>query len=325
MWQYVLRRILQSTIVIFGVTLISFSALHMAGDPTYLYVGERASDEEIQRTREALGFDKPLHIQYLTFLGRLAQGDAGRSLTYRQPAMSVVLERLPATIELTFLAMLIAISLAIPFGIIAAVKRGTGVDGGMMTLAMFGQSIPSFWLGIMLILFVGLGLRWLPISGHVPIIKPLLEGNFQEAWTNFPQAIRYLIMPAVTISLFSLSRNSRLVRSSMLEVLSQDYVRTARSKGLKENTVIRRHALRNAWMPVVTMIGLEFGFLLSGVVVVETVFSWPGVGRLVFNAINQRDIPLVQASVILFSLLFVGLNLVVDLLYARLDPRVRLG
>ena len=325
MWQYALRRLLQSGIVILGVTLISFLALHMAGDPTYLFVSERASEEEIAATRAMLGFDKPLHVQYLSFLARLAQGDAGRSITHRQPAMKVVLERLPATIELTFFALLIAISLAIPFGIIAAVKRGTPVDGGMMTLAMFGQSIPSFWFGIMLILFIGLGLRWLPISGHVPIIEPLLEGNFREAFGNIPEAIRYLLMPAVTISLFSLSRNSRLVRSSMLEVLSQDYVRTARSKGLRETEVITRHALRNAWMPVVTMIGLEFGFLLSGVVVVETVFSWPGVGRLVFNAINQRDIPLVQASVILFSLLFVVLNLIVDLLYARLDPRVRLG
>lgn len=325
MWQYTLRRLLQSSIVILGVTLISFLALHMAGDPTLLFVSERASAEEIAQTRAMLGFDRPLHVQYLSFLGRLVQGDAGNSITYRQPAIKVVAERLPATIELTLFAMLIAITLAIPFGIIASVNRGTGIDGGMMTLAMFGQSIPSFWFGIMLILFVGLGLRWLPISGHVPIIQPLLEGHIGEAIRNIPQALRYLLMPAVTISLFSLSRNSRLVRSSMLEVLSQDYVRTARSKGLKERTVITRHALRNAWMPVVTMIGLEFGFLLSGVVVVETVFSWPGVGRLVFNAINQRDIPLVQASVILFSLLFVGLNLLVDLLYARIDPRVRLG
>jgi peptide/nickel transport system permease protein len=297
----------------------------MGGDPTYLFVSERASAEEIATTRARLGFDKPLHVQYLSFLGRLIQGDAGRSITYRQPAMKVVFERLPATIELTLFALLIAISLAIPFGIIASVKRGTPIDGGMMTLAMFGQSIPSFWFGIMLILFIGLGLRWLPISGHVPILQPLFAGKIGEALSNFPEALRYLIMPAVTISLFSHSRNSRLVRSSMLEVLSQDYVRTARSKGLKENTVITRHALRNAWMPVVTMIGLEFGFLLSGVVVVETVFAWPGVGRLVFNAINQRDIPLVQAAVILFSLLFVLLNLIVDLLYARLDPRVRLG
>ncbi|UCH26072.1 MAG: ABC transporter permease, partial [Trueperaceae bacterium] len=270
MWQYALRRILQSSIVIFGVTLISFLALHMAGDPTYLYVSERASDEEIQATRAKLGFDRPLHIQYLSFLGRLAQGDAGRSLTYRKPAMSVVFERLPATIELTLFAMLIAILVAIPFGIIAAIYRGTPLDGGIMTLAIFGQSIPSFWLGIMLILFVGLALRWLPISGHTPLLKPLLEGDLQQALRNFPDAIRFLIMPAVTISLFSLSRNSRLVRSSMLEVLSQDYVRTARSKGLREGIVVIRHALRNAWMPVVTMIGLEFGFLLSGVVVVET-------------------------------------------------------
>lgn len=323
MWQYALRRILQSGIVILGVTLISFLALHMAGDPTFLYVGERASDELVQATREKLGFDKPLHIQYLTFLGRLLRGDVGTSLTYRTSAMSVVLERLPATIELTLSAMLIAIALAIPLGVIAASYRGTPIDGGMMTLAMFGQSIPSFWFGLMLILFVGLALRWLPISGHVPVLQPLFAGDLREALDNIPRAVRFLIMPAVTIALFSLSRNSRLVRSSMLEVLGQDYIRTARSKGLRERTVITRHALRNAWMPVVTMIGLEFGFLLSGVVVVETVFSWPGVGRLVFNAINQRDIPLVQASVILFSFVFVGLNLLVDLFYARLDPRVR--
>lgn len=325
MWQYTVQRLWQSTIVILAVTLITFIALHMGGDPTYLYVSERASNEEIQQTRERLGFNRPLHEQYLGFLGGLVQGDVGRSLTYRTSAMRVVLERLPATIELTFAAMLIAVTLALPLGIFAAIKRGTSVDGGIMTLAMFGQSIPNFWLGIMLILFVGLGLRWLPISGHVPVIEPLLKGDFARAASNFPNAIRYLIMPAVTISFFSLSRNARLVRSSMLEILSQDYVRTARSKGLREQTVIIVHALRNAWMPVVTMMGLEFGFLLSGVVVVETVFSWPGVGRLVFNAINQRDIPLVQASVILFSLIFIGLNLLVDLLYARLDPRVRLN
>jgi ABC-type dipeptide/oligopeptide/nickel transport system permease component len=193
-----------------------------------------------------------------------------------------------------------------------------------MAIAMFGQSIPSFWLGIMLILFVGLGLRILPISGHVPVLGPLLDGHIGTALANLPDATLFVIMPAVTIAVFSLSRNARLVRSSMLEVLSQDYVRTARAKGLGEWAVIVRHALRNAWLPVVTMIGLEFGFMLSGVVVVETIFSWPGVGRLVFNAINQRDIPLVQAAVVMFSLLFVALNLIVDLLYARLDPRVRL-
>ena len=325
MWQYVLSRVLQASIVILAVTLITFLTLHMGGDPTYLYVSDRASEQEIALVRERLGFDRPLHVQYLSFLVGLVQGDTGRSLTYRTPAMNVVIERLPATIELTVMAMLIAITFAIPLGIIAALNRGTAVDGGIMALAMFGQSIPSFWLGIMLILFVGLGLSWLPISGHVPVIEPLLKGDLERAWTNLPNAMRYLIMPAFTISLFSLSRNARLVRSSMLEVLSQDYVRTARSKGLKERVVVMRHALRNAWMPVVTMLGLEFGFLLSGVVVVETVFSWPGVGRLVFNAINQRDVPLVQSAVVVFAGVFVLLNLVVDLLYARLDPRVRLS
>lgn len=325
MGSYIFKRVLESVGVILGVTLITFLALHMGGDPTYLYISERASDEEIAATRAALGFDRPLYAQYLGFLGGLVQGDLGNSLSYRTPALDVVLERFPATIELTLFAMLIATVLSIPLGVISSLKRGTSVDGSIMIVAMFGQSIPSFWLGIMLILFVGLGLGWLPISGHVPFLGPLFQGDLRTAWENFPRAVPYLVMPAVSVSLFSLSRNARLVRSSMLETLSQDYVRTARAKGIPPYGVVVRHALRNAWMPVVTMLGLEFGFLLSGVVVVETIFSWPGVGRLVFNAINQRDIPLVQAAVIMFSLLFVGLNLLVDLLYARLDPRVRLG
>lgn len=325
MLTYVVKRVVQSVFVILGVTLITFLALHLGGDPTYLYVGEFASPEAIAATRKALGFDRPLHEQYLAFLGGFFRGDLGTSFTFRESALKVVMERFPATIELTLLAMLLAIGLAIPFGIFAALKRGTSVDGGIMLLAMIGQSVPSFWLGIMLILFVGLGLRWLPISGHVPIVQPLLAGDVMTALTNFPRAIGYLIMPSVTIALFSLSRNARLIRSSMLEVLSQDFVRTARAKGLATPAVVLRHALRNAWLPVVTMFGLEFGFLLSGVVVVETIFSWPGVGRLVYNAINQRDIPLVQSAVVVFSLVFVLLNLVVDLLYARLDPRVRLG
>jgi ABC-type dipeptide/oligopeptide/nickel transport system permease component len=222
-------------------------------------------------------------------------------------------------------AMAIAIGLAIPLGIVAALNRGTAIDGGIMAVAIFGQSIPSFWLGIMLILFVGLWLQWLPISGHVPVLAPLLAGDMATAIGNIPKAVTFLILPALTVSFFSLSRNARLVRSSMLEVLSQDYVRTARAKGLDEGAVVIGHALRNAWLPVVTMIGLEFGFLLSGVVVVETIFAWPGVGRLVFNAINQRDIPLVQAAVIVFATVFVAINLLVDLVYARLDPRIRLG
>jgi peptide/nickel transport system permease protein len=321
---YLIRRLLQSLLVIFGVSVITFLALHMGGDPTYLYVSERASNEEIIATRAKLGFDKPLSVQYWRFAEGLLHGDLGNSLTYRTPALPVVLKRFPATLELTFFALAVAISVGIPLGVLAAINQGKPLDGGIMLMAMFGQSMPNFWLGIMLILSVGLGLRWLPISGRIPLLDPLLDGDLDTALANLPHALPYLIMPGMTIAFFSLARTSRLVRSSMLEVLSQDYVRTARSKGLTELRVIMHHAFRNAQLPVITMLGLEFGFLLGGVVVVETIFSWPGVGRLVFNAINHRDIPLVQAAVLTFSIVFIGLNLLVDLLYAQLDPRIRL-
>ena len=324
MGRYLVRRLLQTFIVIFGVTILSFFSLHLAGDPTLLYVSERASEEEIAQTRARLGFDRPIHEQYITYLGNLVRGDMGNSLRARTPAFDLVMERLPATLELTIMAMLFSITFSIPIGVLSAMKRGTPLDGGVMMFAMFGQSMPSFWLGIMLILFVGLQLRWLPISGHVPLITPMLDGDFAKAATNFPNAFRHLIMPAVTLGLFSLSRNARLIRSSMLEVLGQDYVRTARAKGLHAWNVVFRHAFRNALIPFVTIIGLEFGFLLSGVVVIETVFSWPGVGRLVFNAITQRDIPVVQTAVVMFAMLFVLLNLMVDLIYTLLDPRIRL-
>jgi peptide/nickel transport system permease protein len=324
MWTFIIRRLLQSAIVVIGVTLITFTALQMSGDPTYLYVSERATDAEIQRTREALGFDKPLPEQYLTFLGKLVQGDFGNSLSYKRPAIEAVMDALPATLELTLFAMLLAIVVAIPLGVIASLNRGSPVDGTVMTIGMLGQSIPSFWLGIMMIMFFGLQLRILPISGHVPFIMPLVQGNFVQAFTNLPQALYYLIMPGFAVAFYSISRNARLVRSSMLEVLGQDFVRTARSKGISERAVVIRHALRNAWLPVVTMIGLEFGFLIGGVVVVEMVFSWPGIGRLVFNAINQRDIPVVQAAVVVLALVFIALNLIVDLVYAKIDPRVKL-
>ncbi|MDE0897507.1 MAG: ABC transporter permease [Longimicrobiales bacterium] len=324
MGSYILRRLLQSIVVVIGVTLVSFLALQAGGDPTYLYVSERASTEEIEATRRALGFDRPLHEQYLGFVGDLVQGDFGQSLSYRQPAMEIVLDALPATIELTVFALVLALMLAIPLGVLAAINRGTAWDGSVTTFAMLGQSIPNFWLGIMMILFFGLYTRWFPISGHVPFLTPLLNGDFGTAFSNLPRTIYHLILPGIAVGTYSLARNTRLVRSSLLEVLEQDYVRTARSKGLPELRVLVHHALRNAWLPVVTIIGLEFGFLLGGVVVVETVFSYPGIGRLLFAAINQRDIPLVQAGVILLAGIFVMLNLVVDLVYVRLDPRVKL-
>jgi peptide/nickel transport system permease protein len=325
MGTYLVRRLLQTIVVVLGVTLLSFLTLHVAGDPTYLYVSERASEQEVADVRARLGFDKPLYEQYFTYLRGLVTLDLGNSLRSRTPAFQLVLERMPATLELTLFALIFATALAIPIGILSATKRGTPLDGGIMLFAMFGQSMPSFWLGIMMILVVGLWLRWLPISGHVPVLQPLLEGDFRTAAANFPSAFRHLIMPGITLGVFSLARNARLIRSSMLEVLSQDYVTTARAKGLAGRTVVIRHAFRNSLIPFVTIVGLEFGFLLSGVVVTETVFSWPGVGRLVFNAINQRDIPVVQAAVLMFSLLFVFLNLLVDVAYTMIDPRVRLS
>ena len=324
MWTFIVRRLMQSVIVIIGVTLITFTALQIGGDPTYLYVSDRATNEEIAQTRERLGFDKPLYVQYISFLGKAAQGDFGRSLKFRRPAIEVIGEALPATIELTIFSMLIATVFAIPLGVLAALRRGSATDGSIMILGMLGQSIPSFWLGIMMIMTFGVNLRWFPISGHVPLLQPLFAGDFATALTSLPSAIYYMVMPGLAVGVYSLSRNARLERSSMLETLSLDYVRTARAKGLNEYSVVVNHALRNAWLPVVTMIGLEFGFLLGGVVVVEIVFSWPGIGRQLFNAINQRDIPLVQASVIVLAVIFVVINLIVDLVYARLDPRVRL-
>lgn len=323
MWRYIARRLAQSVIVILGVTLVTFFALHAGGDPTFLYVSDHATEAEIVQTRHRLGFDQPLGVQYMNYIWDAAHGDLGRSLSRRQPAVDAVAAALPATIELTIFSMVIAVIFAVPLGVIAALKRGTATDGSVMILGMLGQSIPSFWLGIMMILFFGVKLRWFPVSGQVPLIAPLLDGQFATAFANLPGALYHLFLPGLAVGVYSLSRNARLVRSSILETLHLDYVRTARAKGLSEFAVVVHHALRNAWLPFVTMIGLEFGFVLGGVVVVEMVFSWPGIGRLLFDAIAKRDIPLVQACVIIMSGMFIIINLLTDLVYARLDPRVR--
>ena len=324
MFLYILRRLPQTILVIFGVTLVTFIALQIGGDPTYLFISDRASPEEIEATRIKLGFDKPLYIQYFNYVIKLLQLDFGNSLYFGQSAMTIILETLPATIELTIFSMLIAIFGSIPFGIFAAVYRGTWIDGTLMAIAMLGQSIPSFWLGIMCILYISLNVEWLPISGHVPFLMPLFQGSFVEAFKNLPTTLTYLILPGFAVAFYSVARNARLIRSSMLEVLSQDYVRTAKSKGLTNYVVIMRHAMRNAWLPVVTIIGLEFGFMISGVVVVEVIFAWPGLGRTIFDAIANRDIPLVQAAVVVISVFVIIINLITDLVYAKLDPRIKL-
>jgi peptide/nickel transport system permease protein len=324
MFQYITRRVLLAMLVIIGVTLLTFISIYLSGDPAVLYVSERAGPEEVAEARRRLGLDRPLPEQYLSFLAGLARGDLGVSLANRVPALQLVMERLPATLELTFGALIVSNLIAIPIGLISALKRGTRLDGTVMLIAMLGQSMPGFWLGIMLILFFSVTLRAFPVSGQVPVLQPLLAGDVSTAIANIPDALRHIVLPIITVSVFTVARNARLVRSALLEVLGQEYVTTARSKGLRERTVILSHALRNAMIPIVTIVALEFGFLLGGVIVTESVFAWPGVGRLVYNAIGQRDIPVVQAAVVFFAFVFVTLNLIVDVLYAYLDPRIRL-
>lgn len=319
----VARRLLQSVVVILGVTLISFIALHAGGDPTYLFVSERATPEEIALVRQALGFDRPLHVQYLSFVADLARGDFGTSLSYRQPALDIVLGAFPATIELAVFAFAIAIVVAIPLGVVAALNRGTAVDGSITMLGLLGQSIPNFWMGIMLILFFGLYLRWFPISGHVPFLVPLLNGDLATALGNLPRTLYFLVMPGLAVATYSLARNTRLVRSSMLEVLGQDYVRTARAKGLAEKVVVVKHALRNAAVPIVTLGALEFGQLLSGAVLTEQVFTIPGFGKLIVDAVFNRDYLVVQGVVLVTATVYVSLNLLADVAYILLNPRLR--
>ncbi len=307
MAQYIIRRLLQAVLVVFGVVTVVFFVLQLTGDPVRLMIGESASEEDIVNIRHQLGLDRPLHEQYLSFLGKAVRGDFGESIRQRgRPAMGIVLDRYPATLRLAFLALAVSVALAVLFGVISAVKRSSALDNVVMLLALVGQSVPNFWLGIMLILIVAVQLGWLPSQGYG-------DGG-----------LRYLILPTLTLAAPWLARLTRLVRSGMLDILGNDYVRTARAKGLSERQVLFGHAFKNAAIPLVTVIGLDMGALLAGAVVTEQIFAWPGVGLEVITAINGRDFPVVQAAVFVVATSFVLINLIVDLLYAWLDPRVRL-
>jgi len=301
---YIVNRLLQTVIVIFGVTLISFAVTFATGDPTFLMVGPNATAEQIADVRHAMGFDRPWPIQYVDYMAGALHGDFGTSLRSHDPAFNLIMDRMPVTLELAGAALLISLAVAIPVGITSATRRNTLYDTFSMFGALLGQSMPVFWLGLMLILVFGVELRWFPISG---------AGDLQ-----------HLILPAITLGAFSTARNARLIRSSVLEVLGNDYVRTARAKGLSPPGVILRHVLKNAMLPVVTVIGLDLGTLLGGAVITETIFAWPGVGRLVVQAIETKDYPVIQTAVILLAILFVVLNLITDLTYTYLDPRIRL-
>ncbi len=308
MVRYVARRLLQAVLVVFGVVTVVFFMVQLTGDPVRLMVGESASEEDIANIRHQLGLDRPLHEQYLAYLRNAVRGDFGESIRQRgRPAMQIVLERYPATLRLAALALTFTVVVATVFGVVSAVKRYSLLDNLVMFLALFGQSLPNFWLGIMLILVFAVQLGWLPSQGFG-------EGN-----------PKYLLLPMLTLAAPGLARLTRLVRSGMLDVLGQDYVRTARAKGLREGSVLFGHALKNAAIPLVTIIALDLGTLLGGAVVTEQIFAWPGVGLEVVLAINGRDFPVVQAAVVLVATSFVLINLAVDLLYTWLDPRVRLA
>jgi peptide/nickel transport system permease protein len=303
LFRVIVYRLGQGVLVIIGVTFVVFLATFLTGDPAALMLGEGATTEQVEAFRHQMGFDRPLVVQYLSFLTRAARGDFGLSLHYKQPNVKLVLERLPATLELSALGLLIGFALAVPAGILAAVKRNSWFDTLIMAVALVGQATPVFWLGIMLILVFAVGLGWFPASGR---------GSFA-----------HLVLPALNLSVFPLAYTVRLLRSTMVEVLGEDYIKTARAKGLKEALVVNKHALRNALSPVVTMVGIQIATFMGGAIIIETIFAWPGVGRLVVQAILTKDFPLVQTTVAFWAVVFVVVNLLVDIAYHILDPRVK--
>jgi ABC-type dipeptide/oligopeptide/nickel transport system permease component len=302
---YILKRLFHSIFVLIGISVVVFIILHLTGDPAALLMPMDATPEQVAQFRKEMGFTDPLLVQYWRFFKGTLRLDFGLSFRHSQPALDLVLERMPATIQLTITAMIIAMIIAVPVGIISAIRRNSILDHIGMTGALLGQSTPVFWLGIMLILVFSVTFQWFPSSGR--------------------GTLEHLILPAVTLGMFSMARTARMMRSSMLEVLGQEYMKTARAKGLSPRMVILKHALKNALIPVVTIVGMELGTLLGGAVITETVFAWPGVGRLAVQAIYNRDYPVVQAAVFLLASIFVLVNLVVDILYTYLDPRVKLG
>jgi len=300
--RFLLARTARLVLVLWGVLTLSFLLLRLSGDPATLFVSQGATQAEVEQVRHQLGFDQPLIVQYGQFLARLAHGDLDRSLRFDQPAIALVWAALPYTLELTFAALAIAMLLGIPAGAIAALRPGSAIDSAATLVALAGQSMPVFWLGILLILFFSVQLKWLPVSGS--------------------ETPGHLVLPAATLGAFFAARFAQLTRSGLIEVLTEDYVRTARAKGLHEKTVLIRHALRNVAIAQVTVAALTFSAMLGGAIVAETIFAWPGMGRLLLDAVNSRDYPLVQASLFVIALFVSLATLLADLTYGVLDPRV---
>lgn len=302
---YFISRLFSAALVVFGVTCLVFALIHLVpGDPVEVMLGETASPADRDALRAELGLDRPLPTQFAEYLRGLVHLDLGTSLHSQRPIADILIERIPATAELAIASLVVAVALALPLGIVAARRRDSGWDLGAMSFSMLGVSIPNFVMGPVLILVFSVWLKWLPVSGR--------EGAGS------------LVLPALTLGTALAAILSRMVRAALLEVLSEDYIRTARAKGLREREVVVRHALRNAMLPVITVLGLQLGTLLGGAVITEFVFSWPGVGQLTIEAIQRRDYPVLQACVLLISLAYVIVNTATDLVYAWLDPRIRL-
>jgi peptide/nickel transport system permease protein len=331
MIQYIIRRLLLVFPVIIGVTFLTFAMLLATGDPTSAMAGEHASPALRAAIREELGLDDPLLVQYGRFVWRLLQGDLGRSIMTRSPVQSELKLFFPATIELAMAAMFIAILVGIPLGILAGARHNSFIDLGTTLGALIGVSMPIFWLGLMLLWLFGLKLNWFPTTGRIGqdvqlqtitnlyILDSIITGNI-PALTS---AIRYITLPALALATIPTAFIARMTRSAMIDILGMDYIRTARAKGLVERLVVTKHAFKNALLPVVTVVGLQTGSLLAGAILTETIFAWPGMGRWIVNAIVARNFPVVQIGVLVFALIFIAVNLLVDISYGWLDPRVR--
>jgi len=305
MRRYIVRQLVQLVVVILGISILAFAILHVLGDPVLLLLPQNAGKEEFERYRHLLGLDRSLYVQYGKFLSKAVVGDFGKSWYADTPAFRLVLERMPPTIYLTFAGLFVALLISLPLGILAALKRHSWVDNLCTTIAVAGQAVPLFWLGIMMIIVFSVRLKLLPASGY-------------DSWENF-------LMPSFCLGAALAPLTMRLVRSGVIEVMNMDFIKTARAKGVAESMVVTKHAFRNACIPVITVIGLQFGQLLGGTIITETVFAWPGVATLTVESIRNQDFPVVQCAVILLALVIVSLNFIVDLTVAFIDPRIRTG
>ncbi len=333
MLRFIVTRIALIIPTFIGVTLLAFAMIRLVpGDPIELLAGERGIDPERHaQLRAQYGFDKPLLVQYAIYISSVLQGDLGRSISTREPVLGEFLALFPATLELSACAMLFALLLGLPAGILAALKRGKAPDHVVMGASLTGFSMPIFWWGLLLILFFSVNLRWTPVSGRIAIqyfFEPvtgfmLIDSLLSGQQGAFISALRHLILPSIVLGTIPLAVIARMTRSSMLEVLNEDYIRTARAKGLSPWRIITLHALRNALIPVITVIGLQVGSLLAGAILTETIFSWPGVGKWLVESIRRRDYPILQGGVLLVATVIILVNLTVDLLYGLINPRIR--